>query len=125
MTVVLIIIFNERKLVLGLQRVKVTVKIKVQMEKLSFGRKTVILSFSKLNIESKTFFLKTGSVGYATQEHGIKGESLAFPWSHGSQLVTFVTNHQIKKILFQSISLTKREIKKKSFTKVVMFVISI
>ena len=55
------------------------------------------------NVYKQNFFLKTCSVWYATWEHGIKSESLAFTWWHNSHLVTFVTNHRILKFLFQKL----------------------
>ena len=51
--------------------------------------KAVILSLSKLNVESKNFFYKTCSVWYVTLECGIKSESLAVLWSSSSHFVTF------------------------------------
>ena len=56
--------------------------------KLSFGHKTVILSLSKLNIESKHFFYKTCSVCYAIWDYQVKSESEAVISSQSNHFVT-------------------------------------
>ena len=57
--------------------------------KLSFVHKAVILSLSKLNIESKSFFQKSCSVWYAILECHIKSESSAVIWSQSSHIKGF------------------------------------
>ena len=70
---------------------------------LSFGHKEVILSLYKLTIKQKNSFYKSCSVWYAKWKYGIKSKSLAVIWYHSSHFVTFWTEHQIKKNLFQKL----------------------
>ena len=68
--------------------------------KWSFGHKAVILSLSKLIIKSKNSL--NYSVWYTIWECLIKKESYPVPWPQSNHLVTFWTNHRIKKLLLQN-----------------------
>ena len=59
--------------------------------KMSFDLKSVIVTLSKLNIESKHFFCESCSVLYAifVSEYGFKKYILALNWSDSSHFVTF------------------------------------
>ena len=62
----------------------------------------VILSLSELSIESKKFFYKNCSVSYEIWDYHIQSESLAVILSHSSHFFTFKTKHPIKNLNTQS-----------------------
>ena len=71
----------------------------------SFGHKTVILSQSKLHIQSKNlfniiYFMET-TIGQVNSKRFclLKRKKYAVIWSQNSHFVTIYTTHSIKKLL--------------------------